>query len=63
MSLSGKTKPFAVIGHPIGHSLSPVMHNASMKSIGYDGIYLALDVHPDHLMVHCLLYETWDLAV
>ena len=50
MSLSGKTKPFAVIGHPIGHSLSPVMHNASMKSIGYDGIYLALDVHPDRLM-------------
>ena len=50
MSLSGKTKPFAVIGHPIGHSLSPVMHNASMTSIGYDGIYLALDVHPDRLM-------------
>ena len=50
MSLSGKTKPFAVIGHPIGHSLSPVMHNASMTSIGYDGIYLALDVHPDSLM-------------
>ena len=48
--LSGKTKPFAVIGHPIGHSLSPVMHNASMTSIGYDGIFLALDVHPDRLM-------------
>ena len=50
MSLSGKTKPFAVIGHPIGHSLSPVMHNASMKSIDMMEFYLALDVHPDRLM-------------
>jgi shikimate dehydrogenase len=50
MSLSGHTKPFAVLGHPIGHTLSPVMHNASMQELGFDGIYLALDVHPDRLM-------------
>ncbi len=50
MKLSGHTKPFAVLGHPIGHTLSPVMHNASMQELGFDGIYLALDVHPDELM-------------
>ncbi len=50
MKLSGHTKPFAVLGHPIGHTLSPVMHNASMEELGFDGIYLALDVHPDELM-------------
>lgn len=50
MNLSGHTKPFAVLGHPIGHTLSPVMHNASMQGLGFDGIYLALDVHPDQLM-------------
>ncbi len=50
MNLSGHTKPFAVLGHPIGHTLSPVMHNASMQALGFDGIYLALDVHPDELM-------------
>ncbi|MEN7972464.1 MAG: shikimate dehydrogenase [Verrucomicrobiota bacterium] len=50
MNLSGHTKPFAVLGHPIGHTLSPVMHNASMQELGFDGIYLALDVHPDELM-------------
>ena len=50
MSLSGHTKPFAVLGHPIGHTLSPVMHNASMQELEFDGIYLALDVHPDRLM-------------
>ncbi len=50
MTLSGHTKPFAVLGHPIGHTLSPVMHNASMQELEFDGIYLALDVHPDRLM-------------
>lgn len=50
MRLSGHTKPFAVLGHPIGHTLSPVMHNASMEELSFDGIYLALDVHPDELM-------------
>ena len=50
MNLSGHTKPFAVLGHPIGHTLSPVMHNASIQSLEFDGIYLALDVHPDRLM-------------
>ncbi len=50
MNLSGHTKPFAVLGHPIGHTLSPVMHNASMQELKFDGIYLALGVHPDELM-------------
>jgi shikimate dehydrogenase len=50
MKLSGHTKPFAVLGHPIGHTLSPIMHNASMQELDFDGIYLALDVHPDQLM-------------
>ncbi len=49
-SVSGHTKPFAVLGHPIGHSLSPVMHNASFEALGLDAIYLAFDVHPDRLM-------------
>lgn len=48
--LSGHTKPFAVLGHPIGHTLSPVMHNASIASLGLDAIYLAFDVHPDRLL-------------
>lgn len=50
MKLSGHTTPFAVFGHPIGHTLSPVMHNASIQALGMDAIYLAFDVHPDKLM-------------
>lgn len=49
--ISGKTKIFAVLGHPIGHTLSPVMHNAALEAMDYDGVYLALDVAPEDLML------------
>ena len=48
--LSGHTIPYAVLGHPIGHTLSPVMHNASFEALGLDAIYCAYDVAPEHLM-------------
>jgi len=50
IKISGYTRPFAVLGHPIGHTLSPVMHNAAFESLEWDAIYLAFDVKPDHLM-------------
>ncbi len=37
---------FAVVGDPIGHSLSPRMHQASFWSIGYPGQYVAVHVKP-----------------
>ena len=40
---------FAVLGHPINHSFSPVMHMASFRSIGFDGEYTRLDVPPEML--------------
>jgi shikimate dehydrogenase len=49
-ALSGHTLPFAVLGHPIGHTLSPVMHNAAFEALGMDAIYLALDVAPERLL-------------
>ncbi len=50
MQISGHTTPFAVLGHPIGHTLSPIMHNRSIQALGMDAIYLAFDVAPDNLM-------------
>ena len=47
ITISGHTKPFAVLGHPIGHTLSPVMHNAAFEHIGMDAIYLAFDAPPE----------------
>jgi len=42
-------KHFAVIGHPIGHSLSPLMHNTAFKLLGMDCEYEMLDIEPDSL--------------
>ena len=40
---------FAVIGHPIAHSLSPKMHQANFAALGFDGSYEKFDVAPDEL--------------
>lgn len=39
-----QTRVLGVIGRPVGHSLSPALHNAAFAATGYDGIYLPLDV-------------------
>lgn len=49
-SISPRTRLFAVLGHPIAHSLSPLMHNAAISAIGMDAAYLAFDVPPERLM-------------
>jgi shikimate dehydrogenase len=42
-------KRFAVIGHPIRHSLSPLMHNTAFKLLGLDCNYEMLDIEPASL--------------
>ena len=36
-----------IIGHPIGHSISPVFQQAGLNAVGFDGTYQAWDVAPD----------------
>ena len=38
--------PFALLGHPVGHSLSPFMHNAAFKALRLNASYTLLDVQP-----------------
>ncbi|MFP3946896.1 MAG: shikimate dehydrogenase [Archaeoglobaceae archaeon] len=40
---------FGVIGYPIGHSLSPVMHNAAFEHLGMDAVYHPFEVKSDRL--------------
>ncbi|MEG7380401.1 shikimate dehydrogenase [Bacillus subtilis] len=42
-------KLYGVIGNPIGHSMSPDIHNASLKDLGLDGHYHAFKVEEDDL--------------
>jgi shikimate dehydrogenase len=40
---------FALFGHPVKHSLSPAMHEASFRTLGLDAEYLCFDVPPGAL--------------
>jgi shikimate dehydrogenase len=44
-----KSISLGIIGHPIGHSLSPIMHKTVALSLGIDLSYTAYDVAPDKL--------------
>jgi 3-dehydroquinate dehydratase/shikimate dehydrogenase len=48
-SLSPQTMIAAVIGDPIGHSKSPLIHNRALAAAGIDGVYTAFHVTPDVL--------------
>lgn len=47
--ITGKTQLLGVVGHPIEHSLSPVMHNAAIESLGVDYVYVPFAVAPEDL--------------
>jgi len=47
--ISGQTQICGVIGNPIAHTLSPVMHNAAYQILGLDFVYLPFHVKPADL--------------
>ena len=42
IAITGKTKLVGLLGQPVNHSLSPVMHNAAYEEMGLDWCYLAI---------------------
>ncbi|MBD2194139.1 MULTISPECIES: shikimate dehydrogenase [Calothrix] len=49
LQITGKTKLLGVIGYPVEHSLSPVMHNAAIAQLGLDYVYLPFPIAPENL--------------
>lgn len=43
------TRLFALLGDPVGHSLSPVFQNAALRALGLDGVYVTLRCAPADL--------------
>lgn len=33
---------YGIVGNPVSHSRSPVLHNAAMAATGFDGVYIPL---------------------
>ena len=47
--ISGKTRVCGVIGDPIEHTMSPVMHNAAFRKLGIDYLYVPFRVRKEEL--------------
>lgn len=49
--ITGHTKLTGLLGSPVEHSISPMMHNESFRQLDLDYAYLAFDVGTDQLEV------------
>jgi len=47
--ISGRARICGVIGDPIGHTMSPIMHNAAFESLGLDYLYIPFRVKKEEL--------------
>ncbi len=45
-AIDARTQLFAVLGWPVAHSLSPVLHNAAFAAVGRNAVYVACAVPP-----------------
>jgi len=43
MVIDAQTRLYGIIGNPVRHSLSPVMHNAALAAMGVNGVYVAME--------------------
>ena len=44
VQINGNTRLFGILGHPTGHSLSPLIHNAAFASKKINAVYVPFDV-------------------
>ena len=47
--ITGHTQLTALLGSPVAHSISPMMHNTSFSALGLDYVYLCFDINEQTL--------------
>lgn len=47
-ALGADTAVYGVVGWPVGHSMSPAVHNAGFDAAGHDGVYLPMPMPPEY---------------
>ena len=56
-AINADTKIFGVVGDPVGHSLSPLLHNHIYKKLGVNALYLPFRVSRNQLPQAAEAYE------
>lgn len=59
INISGATKLVGLVGSPVEHSMSPVMHSDSFQKMGVNAVYTAFDVTPDKLPMSLRAWPKW----
>lgn len=54
VEIRGQAKLFGVLGSPVGHSLSPVIHNSAFKHLDLDCFYVPVDIDEADLAADCV---------
>ena len=62
------TKNLGIIGYPIGHTLSPIMHTAAIKAANLDYSYIAIPVQTGRLIpavegLRSLDFRGWNVTI
>src|SRR4030042_6865701 len=42
--IDAQTQLYGIIGNPVRHSLSPIIHNGAFRRVGLNAVYLAFEV-------------------
>ena len=51
LTIKGTTQLLGVIGYPVKHSMSPIMHNVAIATLGLDYAYVPFPIEPERLKV------------
>lgn len=56
-AIGEQTRVFALAGWPVGHSLSPHVHNAGFSEAGIDAVYVPLAIEPSYESLKAFVVE------